>query len=70
MLFKVDENLHEEVADLLRQHGHDAVTVYDQQLQGKVDDNLAAVCCQEVGMVYSGSLRLPGCQGRISSITK
>lgn len=24
MLFKIDENLHEEVAELLRQSGHDA----------------------------------------------
>ena len=47
MRFKVDENLHEEVAVLLRQHGHDALTVYDQQMQGQVDDDVAAVCRQE-----------------------
>lgn len=47
MQFKVDENLHDEVAGLLRQHGHDAVTVYDQQMQGHSDDDVAARCRQE-----------------------
>ena len=47
MLFKVDENLHEEVAGLLRQHGHDAMTVYDQRLQGCDDEEVAAVCRRE-----------------------
>ncbi len=43
MRFKVDEDLHAEVADLLGQHGHDAVTVHDQQRQGQTDDDVAAV---------------------------
>lgn len=30
MQFKIDENLHSDVADLLRKHGHDALTVFDQ----------------------------------------
>jgi predicted nuclease of predicted toxin-antitoxin system len=56
MLFKVDENLHEEVADLLRQQGHDAVTVYDQQMQGQVDDNVAAVCRLEGRVIVTQDL--------------
>lgn len=32
MEFKVDENLPVEVADLLRQVGYDAATVFEQQL--------------------------------------
>ena len=44
MLFKVDENLHEDVAEFLRQHGHDAVTVFDQNLQGHSDVEVAEVC--------------------------
>ncbi len=56
MLFKVDENLHEEVADLLRQHGHDAVTVYDQQMQGRGDDNVAAVCRQDGRVIVTQDL--------------
>lgn len=47
MPFKIDENLHEEVAQMLRRHGHDAVSVYDQQLRGVADDDLAAVCRRE-----------------------
>lgn len=56
MRFKVDENLHAEVADLLRQNGHDAVTVYDQQMQGQVDDDVAAVCRQEGRVIVTQDL--------------
>ncbi len=56
MRFKVDENLHEEVADLLRQHGHDAVTVYGQQMQGRVDDDVAAVCRVEGRVIFTQDL--------------
>jgi len=35
--FKVDENLHPEAAMFLRDHGHDAVTVWDQNLRGTSD---------------------------------
>jgi predicted nuclease of predicted toxin-antitoxin system len=47
MLFKIDENLHEEVAELLRQNGHDAVSVYDQHMRGHTDEDVAAVCRRE-----------------------
>ena len=47
MRFKVDENLHEEVAELLRQNGHDAISVYDQHMQGRADEDVAAVCRRE-----------------------
>jgi predicted nuclease of predicted toxin-antitoxin system len=47
MLFKIDENLHEEVAELLRQNGHDAVSVYDQQMRGSKDEDLASACRRE-----------------------
>lgn len=47
MLFKVVENLPVEVADLLRQHGHDAVTVGAQQLAGHPDVDIAQVCRAE-----------------------
>jgi hypothetical protein len=42
MQFKIDENLHEEIGALLRQNGHDAVSVYDQQMQGSADEEVAA----------------------------
>jgi predicted nuclease of predicted toxin-antitoxin system len=47
MKFKVDENLPVEAADLLRQAGHEAMTVYDQNLVGAPDINLASICRSE-----------------------
>ena len=44
MRFKTDENLPVEVAELLRQHQHDALSVHDQQLAGQVDAEIARVC--------------------------
>lgn len=47
MRFKVDENLHVEVADLLRGQGHDALTVFDQGLRGRDDHDIADICRSE-----------------------
>ena len=47
MLFKVDENLHPDVAEELRQHGHDAMTVFEQGLRGHPDEDVAEVCQRE-----------------------
>ncbi len=47
MRFKVDESLHVEVADLLRRQGHDALTVFDQDLRGRDDHDIAAACRTE-----------------------
>jgi predicted nuclease of predicted toxin-antitoxin system len=44
MKFKVDENLPIEVAEMLRQGGHDAATVLEQHLGGGDDAQLAALC--------------------------
>ena len=48
MRFKVDENLHPDVAELLQQHGHDATTVYDQGMRGHSDQKIAEICRLEV----------------------
>jgi predicted nuclease of predicted toxin-antitoxin system len=40
MLFKIDENLPVELAELLSDLGHDAKTVNDQRLQGVTDQVL------------------------------
>ena len=37
---KADENLPSEIADLLNEHGHDAVTVVDQGWRGLTDGEL------------------------------
>ncbi|MCO6455102.1 MAG: DUF5615 family PIN-like protein [Pirellulaceae bacterium] len=47
MQFKIDENLHSDAADLLRKHGHDALTVREQGLRGRADSDIAEVCRQE-----------------------
>ena len=47
MKFKIDENLPVEVAELLRQAGYGATTVYDQNLGGKADAEIASVCQEE-----------------------
>ena len=47
MLFKVDENLHEDAAVALRGRGHDAATVFDEGLQGREDAEIAEVCRRE-----------------------
>lgn len=47
MHFKTDENLPVETTDLLKQHGHDAVSVPDQQMAGQPDVQVAQVCQNE-----------------------
>jgi len=51
--FKVDENLPLGVAALLREAGHDAVTVLDQDLTGADDPALAAVCVDEARAIVT-----------------
>jgi len=47
MRFKTDENLPVEIARLMTSHGHDALTVEDQDLGGTTDPKLAEVCRAE-----------------------
>ena len=47
MKFKIDENLPIEMAELLSQAGYDAITVYDQNMAGESDSNIATVCQAE-----------------------
>jgi predicted nuclease of predicted toxin-antitoxin system len=47
MKFKTDENMPGEAAEDLRQAGHDAMTVADQQLAGQPDVRVAEVCRTE-----------------------
>ena len=47
MRFKLDENLPPESSTILQTHGHEALTVWDQKLQGVSDAHLAAVCREE-----------------------
>jgi len=45
--FKIDENLPIDIADLLRSAGHDALTVFDQQLIGEDDNRILHICQNE-----------------------
>jgi len=47
MRFKTDENLHPELAEFLQERGHDAVTVWQEELRGRPDAELAEVCRRE-----------------------
>ncbi len=47
MRFKLDENLPPEATALLRNSRHDVLTVWDQELRGKPDRDLADACRRE-----------------------
>lgn len=47
MRFKTDENLPEEFAAILRAAGWDALSVIGQELGGRVDPHIAAICRDE-----------------------
>ena len=53
MRFKTDENLPVEIAALLRQQGHDAITVGDEGLAGVADAAVAAVCQAEKRVIVT-----------------
>jgi predicted nuclease of predicted toxin-antitoxin system len=47
MRFKIDENLHEDVAEMLRDRGHDARTVFDEGLRGRPDPEIVDAAQRE-----------------------
>ena len=47
MRIKLDENIHPDVAELLKGDGHDALTVWDQNLRGSADTAIASVVQRE-----------------------
>ena len=47
MRLKLDENIGERGANLLRSAGHDVATVKEQELLGTTDENLFTVCTAE-----------------------
>ncbi len=44
MRFKIDENLHDDVAQLMQGAGHDVETVHTEGLRGADDSTIAAHC--------------------------
>jgi predicted nuclease of predicted toxin-antitoxin system len=53
MQFKTDENLPVEIAEWLREQGHDAMSVREQNLQGTTDESLADRCKTEGRAIVS-----------------
>ena len=47
MKFKVDENLPVDMARLFTEAGHDALTVFDEELSGEVDRKIEKICQEE-----------------------
>jgi len=47
MKFKIDENLPIDAAVLLKNAGHDALTVHGENLTGSQDTDIAVVCAAE-----------------------
>ena len=47
MRFKIDENLPIEAADILNHRGHDAETVFQEELGGAPDTDIALACKRE-----------------------
>ena len=47
MRLKIDENLPPRLADELRQFGHDAVSVLEQNMGGAPDTEVAKICQEE-----------------------
>lgn len=47
MRFKIDENLPDEVAELLRSAGYEASTIPQQHMSGEPDPNVALLCLRE-----------------------
>ena len=47
MQFKLDENMPASAAPLLRKRGYDVHTVFDEALNGEVDERIAETCQRE-----------------------
>ena len=47
MKFKIDENLPIEIAELFEKNGHEATTVFQEQLVGAPDSRIVTVCRNE-----------------------
>ena len=53
MRFKLDENLPIEAAELLHRQGHDASTVWGEEISGATDAALALICQAETRILIT-----------------
>ena len=63
MRFKMDENLHPDLAEFFRQHGHDAATVWDEGLRGAPDSVILDKCRDEGRALLSFDLGFADIRG-------
>lgn len=62
MRFKLDENMPTEIAKFLRSQGHDAMTVFEERLDGQPDPVIAEVIRSEqrvLAALYSRCYQIP-----------
>lgn len=65
MMFKLDENLGQSAAELLKSAGHDVETVHEEKLCGKPDEMIYKTCIKEhrclisFDLDFSNILRFP-----------
>jgi len=53
MRFKIDENLHDDVAEALRAHGHEVQTVFGERLRGHPDEEVAEAAAREERVLWT-----------------
>lgn len=58
MNFEIDQNRPVEFVPLLQQAGHDALTVFDEQLVGAPDSQIVTVCQRENRILITADLDL------------
>ena len=58
MKFKIDQNLPADFVTILNEAGHDALTVWQQNLGGAPDPRIVAVCQQEGRALITADLDL------------
>ena len=56
LLFKIDENLPKELAEMLNANGHNTLSVYDQNFEGEPDDVVSKVCQAKTGQLSHSTL--------------
>jgi len=57
--FKIDDNLPVEVAAILKEAGHDAITINEQNMSGGLDPAVASICQSEGRALVTLDLDFP-----------
>ena len=63
MKFKIDQNLSVDLVTILEENGHDAMTVWQQNLGGAPDPQIVAICQSEERVLITADLDLSDIRG-------